>query len=82
MERLLFSLDARVDNIRGKRGILMAHTPTSSDSPADNSESTMDVHTTVLDDGATSTANSPTFAALGVHSAIVEALSELSLIHI
>ena len=59
----------------------MAHTPTSSDSPADNSESTMDVHTTVLDDGATSTANSPTFAALGVHSAIVEALSEKGIEH-
>ena len=59
----------------------MAHPSNFVESQQHDSELDMNVQTTVLDDGATSTANSPTFAALGVHPAIVEALAEKGIGH-
>ena len=59
----------------------MAHPSNFVESQQHDSELDMNVQTTVLDDGATSTANSPTFAALGVHPAIVEALAEKGIEH-
>ena len=59
----------------------MAQPSNSEESQQHESDLDMNVQTTVLDDGATSTANSPTFAALGVHPAIVEALAEKGIDH-
>ncbi|HHY07319.1 MAG TPA: DEAD/DEAH box helicase [Corynebacteriales bacterium] len=49
--------------------------------PSQKSDEGMKVRTTVLEEGATSTSNSPTFEKLGVAPAIVDALKEKGITH-